>query len=228
MLSLLLLLACPASPKVDDTSGTTPTGNRHHPAGYGLQEAHGPDAKYQTETCTECHGADLTGGTSAISCDSCHAEGWRTDCTFCHGGTDNTTGAPPTDIDNATSDLSFAEHTVHVEETIHAPFACMQCHVEPTDVLSVGHLFVGDTTSGVAEMDFSAGLSSAGSYGGGASCSTSTATATARTAPPAAPPPARARAARCATATTPAPATSRASTTSTCPATTATSATAPP
>ena len=33
-----------------------------------------------------------------MSCDDCHDEGWRTDCVFCHGGVDDTTGAPPEDI----------------------------------------------------------------------------------------------------------------------------------
>jgi len=165
---LLMLTACPGTPK-DDTSGTSVV--RHHPDGYALPETHGVAAKYQAEACVECHGSDLAGGTSAISCDSCHAEGWRTDCVFCHGGTDNATGAPPTDIDNSTSDLSFAEHGAHVEETIHAAFACVQCHLEPADVLATGHLFLGDSTPGLAEVLFTGGLSSAGTYGGAGSCS---------------------------------------------------------
>jgi hypothetical protein len=169
LLPLLLLLGCPPADKGADDSG-----GRHHPAGFYDPAQHGVAAKVQEETCTDCHGADLTGGTDAEpSCDSCHPADWRTDCTFCHGGTDNTTGAPPRDIRGETdaAATSFPEHTAHVTTNIHEAFDCVQCHTRPTDVLSVGHVFVGDTTKGVAEVSFSAGLSSAGTYAGAASCS---------------------------------------------------------
>lgn len=138
-----------------------------HEAGYAGAAVHGMDAKYQVLACIDCHGADLTGGSAGVSCDGCHATTWRTDCTFCHGGTDNTTGAPPVDIDNLTTSLSFPEHTSHTERTTHPEWDCVQCHVTPEDALSVGHLFVGDSSAGVAEVDFSGGLSSAGTYGSG-------------------------------------------------------------
>jgi hypothetical protein len=39
------------------------------------------------DDCRSCHGDDLAGGTSGVSCADCHAsEGfadWTTDCTFC-------------------------------------------------------------------------------------------------------------------------------------------------
>lgn len=141
-----------------DTSTTA-----YHPDGFDDPAVHGMEAKYQDQQCTSCHGADLTGADDAVSCDSCHPSGWRQDCTYCHGGTDDMSGAPPVDIDNLTTDLSFPEHTVHGEPTIHAAWDCVQCHVTPDDVLSAGHLFVGDTSKGLAEVDFADGLSAGGS-----------------------------------------------------------------
>jgi predicted CxxxxCH...CXXCH cytochrome family protein len=159
---LLWLVAC-------DGDGDSSTAPRHHPVGYYDFNVHGPDAKLQSEACTECHGDDLEGGTSGIACTSCHVAGWKRDCVFCHGGTDNATGAPPRDVLGATdpAELSFAAHTAHVGATsTHAAFDCTTCHAKPTDVLSPGHVFVGDDTPGVAEVDVTGGLNPKGTYDG--------------------------------------------------------------
>lgn len=141
----------------------------YHPDGYDDPAVHGLEAKLHEQTCTDCHGADLAGGSGA-SCDSCHEAGWRTECTYCHGGLENGTGAPPEDIDDATTDAAFGAHGRHVEENNHAAFDCTQCHLKPIDVLSYGHLF--DATAGQAEVTLAAGLSGAGSWDAGArSCS---------------------------------------------------------
>lgn len=176
-LALLSLLGCgepeivyaPKAP-LDEDSGPA------HPDGYGLPEAHGPDAKLQASACADCHGADLTGGESGVSCDLCHEEGWRTDCTRCHGGTENTTGAPPRDIDGETDPvaISFPPHSIHVTDTdLKLGFTCTACHVTPSDVLSAGHVFVGDATPAVAEVDFTGGSSPAARWDGQATCSDS-------------------------------------------------------
>ncbi len=161
---LLLLAACHGKP--DDTAPY-----RHHPDGWTDPAQHGMAAKYQDQACAACHGEDLLGGSAGQSCDTCHAQGWRTDCTFCHGGDDNATGAPPIDIDGQSTDLAFAGHTAHVEAIDHAAWTCEQCHATPTDVLSPGHLFLGDATPGLAEIAFVGGLSAAGTYDGSGSCS---------------------------------------------------------
>lgn len=161
LLLLLLLLACTSGSK--DSAG-------HHPDGYAAAEVHGLAAKLQEETCVGCHGEDLTGGTAEVSCDGCHAEGWRTDCVLCHGGEADLTGAPPVDID-PDSAVSYPEHTVHGQETIHSAWDCTTCHTKPTDVLSAGHVFVGDSTRAVAEVDLTGGLSAEGSYDGSGTCS---------------------------------------------------------
>lgn len=143
----------------------------YHPAGWEASTVHGRAAKHQEDACLSCHGADGEGVGEALSCDSCHPTGWRTDCTFCHGGADNTTGAPPTDIDNATTDLSFPAHTKHVTTTIHTAWECTTCHATPTTAFDAGHFLVSDDTPGVAEVDLSGGLSSGGSYDATAGCS---------------------------------------------------------
>ncbi len=151
-----------------DTDADTDT--QYHPAGYSSTAQHSLDAKLHVETCTDCHGGDLTGEGEAVSCDSCHADGWRTDCTFCHGGVEDTTGAPPESIDDSKTDDAFGAHSRHVQQNTHAPFECDTCHVKPDDVLTPGHFL--DDTPAVAELDFSAGLSPSGSWDGSTlSCS---------------------------------------------------------
>lgn len=141
----------------------------YHPAGYADPAVHGLEAKLHVQTCTDCHGADLTGG-KGLSCDSCHPTDWRTNCTYCHGGDEDSTGAPPVSIDGVADDAAFGAHPRHVQENTHAAFACEQCHLNPTDVLSEGHLF--DSTPGVSEVDLSAGLAPLGSWSTSAkSCS---------------------------------------------------------
>ncbi|MES2643310.1 MAG: CxxxxCH/CxxCH domain-containing protein [Myxococcota bacterium] len=144
----------------------------HHPPGWEAPDVHGMAAKHQDQTCVMCHGPDLAGGDVGVSCDTCHEDGgpgtaWRTDCTFCHGGVDNLTGAPPEGISDETdaADTSFPVHTTHVQDTsFKSAFDCVQCHVKPTDVLSSGHVFLGDTTPGVADLSFVAGLSPAAEW----------------------------------------------------------------
>lgn len=152
-------------------SGTDTDG--YHPAGWDDPTQHGMAAKHQEDVCTSCHGADLNGVDAAVSCDTCHTpsepDAWRTDCTFCHGGVDNLTGAPPEGISDETdaAETSFPPHTTHVEETtLKSAFDCVQCHTKPTDIFSPGHIFVGDTTPGVADLRFVAGLSPATTWNG--------------------------------------------------------------
>src|SRR5205814_2192141 len=64
---------------------------RYHPSGFADAIIHGPELKLQRQDCRTCHGADLKGGSSAVSCDGCHTSGWRTHCVFCHGGANGDT-----------------------------------------------------------------------------------------------------------------------------------------
>ena len=54
----------PVSPPPQVTAQT-------HPAGW-LPNGHATEAKANIETCTGCHGTDLTGSTTHVSCTQCH------------------------------------------------------------------------------------------------------------------------------------------------------------
>ncbi|MCA9678903.1 MAG: CxxxxCH/CxxCH domain-containing protein [Kofleriaceae bacterium] len=145
-------------------------GGSVHPPGFAASNVHGPEFELQRQDCRGCHGDQLQGG-SGPSCDSCHQQGWRTDCTYCHGGGLNDTGAPPRDLgsSNNNASQSFVAHTKHVTQGVAAAWDCVQCHVKPTDVMSLNHAF--DTTPGVAENTFTAGLSPQTTYNGTGTCS---------------------------------------------------------
>jgi predicted CxxxxCH...CXXCH cytochrome family protein len=114
-----------------------------HPAGYAAGSAHGPDAEADVAGCQGCHGQDLGGGAAAPSCNQCH-DGFKTSCTFCHGGTDNQTGAPPESVagQTATTVRGVGAHTAHLgaSSNLAKPVACSECHAVPTDALSAGHM----------------------------------------------------------------------------------------
>ncbi|HHO54262.1 MAG TPA: CxxxxCH/CxxCH domain-containing protein [Deltaproteobacteria bacterium] len=142
-----------------------------HPSGFDDPELHGLAFNLHDMTegdCFECHGEELTGNTAG-GCDDCHTrEGhpdWRTECTFCHGGVEDTTGAPPQDIDNSSTDISLRSHTAHVsDDGDYRPLPCRDCHLDHTDVLDPGHTF--DLTAAMAEFEFSRGPGSQTVYDG--------------------------------------------------------------
>jgi predicted CxxxxCH...CXXCH cytochrome family protein len=156
-----------------DEEPTTDTPDSYHPEGFGAAAVHGAEAKQQTQACTDCHGADLAGD-AGPSCDTCHDEGWRENCSFCHGDAVDGSGAPPRHISGVDdgADATFIPHLAHVlESDLHVAWDCTTCHTKPSNVLSDGHLFIGDVTPGRAEVDFSQSLSAAASWDGNGTCS---------------------------------------------------------
>lgn len=128
-------------------SGTHDNGtvesNTMHPEGYAAMEKHGLTFdKFGIGSCSGCHGEDLEGGIVGVSCEQCHP-GFGTNCTFCHGGTDNQSGAPPADLQGNTTSFNDAvgAHTAHLAEDSgwHKTIACTECHVVPTSLLDPGH-----------------------------------------------------------------------------------------
>jgi len=124
-----------------------------HPAGWFLPTNHGPALLGGgVAGCASCHGEDLLGGTAGVSCEKCHP-GFGTNCTFCHGGIDNDTGAPPSDIvGNETTDFTgVGAHTSHLltASDKHKIFGCSECHQVPADILAPGHV-----DGGKAELTF--------------------------------------------------------------------------
>ena len=92
-------------------------------------------------SCRVCHGADLNGGESGVSCVECHlTEGG---CTTCHGGLDNGSGAPPYDLrgDSSISVTGVGAHTAHVEGTLQAAVVpCLTCHLVPATPDDSNHI----------------------------------------------------------------------------------------
>jgi len=80
-------------------------------------------------TCSKCHGDDFTGGTSGVSCITCHQQG-PTACATCHR-------------------TETASHAVHRA----AQLTCAECHTVPTKWDDPGHI-VGDQAP--AEVTFGA------------------------------------------------------------------------
>ncbi|MCA9490842.1 MAG: CxxxxCH/CxxCH domain-containing protein, partial [Myxococcales bacterium] len=142
-----------------------------HPPGYDDPAVHGQEALQLTQDCTDCHGTDLRGG-SGQSCDNCHQPGWRTNCTYCHGGANgDTEGLPPQDIDDQANEdlISFKAHPEHADGDIHPLWGCEVCHGNASrnyaDAFTdAGHWI--DSTPGVAEVAFT-GDAAGTSYGGG-------------------------------------------------------------
>ncbi len=125
---------------------TSPTLPGAHPVSWMQSES--PDFHgrlvYQngTESCASCHGINQTGGRVEISCLDCHGPGGA-DCSRCHGGEDNSTGAPPTGLRGESADTSLAvgAHTAHlVNSWLATAVPCSTCHTVPLYLLSPGHV----------------------------------------------------------------------------------------
>ncbi len=101
-------------------------------------------------SCQQCHLSDLSGGVTGFSCAQCHDQrdssgnlvGWKTNCTMCHGGVDNQTGAPPKAVWGYGADsVRTGAHSSHVSGSAIAPaFDCGVCHLKPADALSANHI----------------------------------------------------------------------------------------
>jgi predicted CxxxxCH...CXXCH cytochrome family protein len=127
-----------------------------HAAGWADPAQHGHEAnRAGLAGCKSCHGADLAGGSSLVSCNACHGgTAWQTSCTFCHGG--GASPAPPVDTQgrSVATNVSVGVHASHVATTISTPIGCGECHPARSGnvVADVAHLD-GD---GRAEIAFGA------------------------------------------------------------------------
>lgn len=113
-----------------------------------------------TASCEYCHGIVAPGGRVGISCVDCHGPGSGR-CITCHGGLDNSTGAPPHGLRGETSHtmLAVGAHTAHLDTSSTAtPVLCSACHVVPLFLLSPGHLDLssqgGQPLDSIAEIEW--------------------------------------------------------------------------
>ncbi len=137
-----------ANGTINTESGTHQNGtvesNKLHPEEFLDPAIHGNHFNEDGPgACSICHGEDLLGGPSGTSCDKCHPN-FRTNCTFCHGGTDNDTGAPPEGYlgETDTSYAGVGAHTAHMLENPfwHKSYGCSECHATYTDAMDPGHI----------------------------------------------------------------------------------------
>jgi hypothetical protein len=119
------------------------------------EDFHAFSANRGLGSCATCHGIDLGGGVAQTACADCHGATWRTNCTMCHGGDDNITGAPPrTTWGQGDDPIRVGAHTHHVGGgAIGGPYDCDVCHVTPPDALAADHIggpYAGVVFSGLA------------------------------------------------------------------------------
>ena len=111
---------------------TAPKGDAdHHGSNYFLTNQQRDE--HDTD-CTDCHGPNLDGGSSGVSCDNlaCHSRDWRS-CDFCHG-TNPGQSNPPLGVgeETTTNTLAVGRHVEHLSAGVtHIAFACDNCHNVP-------------------------------------------------------------------------------------------------
>lgn len=112
------------------------------PAGANFHGVFLAGKQWDLSSCKECHGQDYSGGIAQASCLTCHP-GTPEDCTTCHGGRDNSTGAPPSDLSgnqDATA-RGVGAHSVHLSgKSFTNGFECQTCHVVPASFSSPAHI----------------------------------------------------------------------------------------
>jgi len=119
-----------------------------HPAGFlnkNLADFHGIFIRtigWDLGNCQQCHGQNYSGGIAESSCLNCHTN-TPEDCVVCHGGVENLTGAPPSDLDdNLEEDTrGVGAHTAHLRGgTFRIGIECRECHVVPDTYNAPGHV----------------------------------------------------------------------------------------
>jgi hypothetical protein len=115
----------------DGLPGSASDTNTYHSTGWKDDPQHGNDFSIDSQNCKACHGEDLTGGTSGVSCVSCHAENLHhggtvpSSCNSCHHENDiaNCEGCHP--------DCKPGSHPIHRTANNKGPatlLICADCH----------------------------------------------------------------------------------------------------
>ncbi len=94
---------------------------------------------YKLSSCTGCHGDDLAGGKTQVSCLTCHSQGVNT-CSTCHARLP-------------------AAHRAHTQGTTQGrSFACSECHPQPRSGLEPGHSAALDGSARTAPVRIEFGV----------------------------------------------------------------------
>lgn len=125
-------------------------------------------ARWEVSPCQTCHGVDLRGGLSKVSCEGCHVGGPLASCESCHSGPSGGPDAPY--FSDLRGELSAARgragaHRAHLNTQLAQPLVCDDCHLVPKSLDEWGHLFDDAATRRTdlrAELRFGARASTAG------------------------------------------------------------------
>jgi len=113
------------------------------PAANGFHGKFIRGASWDMRSCQSCHGVLYDGGSTGVSCRTCHTESSGPEnCATCHGSTNP---APPRDLsgNTATSAHGVGAHQRHFVGggTVSSyTLACSECHNVPASVYSAGHV----------------------------------------------------------------------------------------
>lgn len=105
--------------------------------------------------CKSCHGNDYTGGSTGVSCLTCHTRnGGPQNCRTCHGGVSGHANPPRAlNGDTATTSLGVGAHMTHLYNTKwSAELACEECHTDFNGFDDPLH--IGPNPDGIAEINF--------------------------------------------------------------------------
>jgi predicted CxxxxCH...CXXCH cytochrome family protein len=121
------------------------------------------DDGWSMATCKTCHGNDYKGGTTGVSCYTCHTgNAGPENCSTCHGS--STSPAPPQDLSGNTVNTArgVGAHQVHLVGTTYSkPATCAECHSIPGSVSTAGHID-GDNRAEVMMTNYLANLTTGG------------------------------------------------------------------
>ncbi|RJP63829.1 MAG: CxxxxCH/CxxCH domain-containing protein [Ignavibacteriales bacterium] len=120
----------------------TPIEASVHPEGFskvGNSDFHGKFIQqhaWNLKMCKQCHGTNYNGGTSSVSCLSCHNNpGGPEGCGTCHEIGKDLNG------NTSTAERGVGAHTVHLLGNSKGKIvSCAECHNVPADIYQQGHM----------------------------------------------------------------------------------------
>ncbi len=152
---VFLLNGCTA-PVEDGLPGDESDPSYYHSTGWRDDPQHGGDYSTNPQNCKACHGDDLEGGSSGISCVDCHHSGSPETldaCQACHGDyTDSAHGNPLYGVDRSGTGYAIGACThchdpngpnyelmlfAPMEQTSQTDNFCFQCHQATGDSVQI-------------------------------------------------------------------------------------------
>lgn len=122
----VLVISCGTS----NSNAVFDTDTKSHPAGW-LPAGHMISAQANIATCEECHGADLSGGISQVSCTTCHMGGAASVHPLDWSGSILTTHGPYVVANGTTACRNDFCHAFDLSGVANSGPSCSSCHSFP-------------------------------------------------------------------------------------------------